>query len=96
MSDFGLLMIVIWGLAYISVAKSYEKVIWLVAVFAIEKLIYGIIWIQWLSNTNVSDMFQKDALASTFYAIFGINDLLFCLFFTYVFLRLMKTKNKTI
>ena len=29
MSNFGLLMILIWGLAYISVAKSYQQVKWL-------------------------------------------------------------------
>jgi hypothetical protein len=44
MSNFGLLMIFIWGLAYISVAKSYSKVKWLIAIFAIEKFIYGFIW----------------------------------------------------
>lgn len=41
MSNFGLLMITIWGLAYISVAKNFDKVKWLVAVFAIEKVIYA-------------------------------------------------------
>ena len=40
MSNFGLLMISVWGLAYISVAKSYEKVSWLSAVFSLEKLVY--------------------------------------------------------
>ena len=41
MSNFGLLMIIIWGLVYISVSKNYDKVKWLVCVFVIEKLIYG-------------------------------------------------------
>lgn len=41
MSSFGLLMIVIWGLAYLAVAKSYKKVKWLVTVFVIEKLTYS-------------------------------------------------------
>ena len=41
LSNFGLLMIVIWGIAYIAVAKNFYKVKWLVGVFAIEKFIYG-------------------------------------------------------
>lgn len=44
MSNFGLLMIITWGLAYIAVAKVYEKVKWLVLVFALEKLCYAINW----------------------------------------------------
>lgn len=44
MSNFALLTIFIWGLAYISVSKSYRKVKWLIAIFAIEKFIYGFIW----------------------------------------------------
>lgn len=43
MSNFGLLMIIVWGFAYLSVSKNYYKVKWLIAVFAIEKLIYSII-----------------------------------------------------
>ena len=44
MSNFGLLMIFIWGLAYMSVAKNYHQVKWLVGIFAIEKFIYGFVW----------------------------------------------------
>lgn len=93
-SNFGLLMIVIWGLAYISVAKTYQHVKWLVAVFAVEKLIYGVVWIQWMLNHNVADVFEKDAMAGAFFAIYGINDLMFCVFFIIVFKRLIGIKNK--
>ncbi|WP_299671325.1 hypothetical protein [uncultured Polaribacter sp.] len=90
MSNFGLLMIVVWGFAYISVAKDYAKVKWLVAVFAVEKLIYGIIWIIWRLENDVSAIFNEDMMAGIFYAIYGLNDLLFFLFFTYVFVKLSK------
>ncbi|WP_046757420.1 hypothetical protein [Kordia jejudonensis] len=93
MSNFGLLMILIWGLAYISVAKTYEHVKWLVAVFALEKLIYGYIWLQWITTSSVAEVYQEDAMAGIFYAIYGVNDWLFCMFFTYVCIRLLKTKN---
>lgn len=33
MSYFGLLMIVVWGFAYMSVAKKYKDLKWLVGVF---------------------------------------------------------------
>lgn len=46
MSNFGLLMIIIWGLAYMSVANNFQHVKWLVALFAVEKFIYGFIWTQ--------------------------------------------------
>jgi len=93
MSNFGLLMIVVWGLAYISIAKNYHTVKWLVAVFAVEKFIYGFIWIQWMLNNNVSDVFAKDKMAGIFYAIYGANDWMFFIFFLLVFIRLMNNSN---
>lgn len=36
-SNCGLLMTVLWGLAYISVAKYHNNVKWLIAAFDIEK-----------------------------------------------------------
>ena len=94
MSNFGLLMIVIWGLAYISVAKTYHHVKWLVLVFAIEKLIYGIIWMRWMLNNSVSDVFEKDIMAGSFFSVYGINDWLFCVFFTVVFFLIHFDKNR--
>lgn len=94
MSNFGLLMIVLWGLAYISVAYNYDKVKWLVGVFAIEKSIYGYIWINWMLNNNLSEIYEKDTMAGLFYSMYGINDLVFLLFFLLVFLKLVKMKNR--
>ncbi|WP_373524330.1 hypothetical protein [Aquiflexum sp.] len=94
MSNFGLLMIVIWGLAYISIAKNYHNVKWLVGVFAVEKFIYGLIWIKWILNNNVLDVFAKDKMAGMFYAIYGVNDWIFFIFFILVFFRLSNTGNK--
>lgn len=93
MSNFGLLMIVVWGLAYMSVAKNYQHVKWLVAVFAIEKFIYGFCWIQWMLSNNVSTVFAKDKMAGAFYATYGVNDWVFCIFFLLVFIKLFKAKD---
>ena len=90
LSNFGLLMIVIWGLAYISVAKSYQHVKWLVAVFAVEKFVYGYVWTKWMLNNSVSDVYQEDTMAGIFYSIYGINDWIFCVFFTLVFFKVLK------
>ena len=44
-SNFGLLMIVVWGLVFLSVSQKYEELNWLVGVFVIEKFLYGLNWI---------------------------------------------------
>lgn len=93
MSNFGLLMIVVWGLAFISVARNYHSVKWLVGVFAIEKFIYGFIWIKWMLNNNVLDVFAKDKMAGIFYSVYGVNDWMFFIFFLLVFIRLIKIGN---
>jgi len=90
MSNFGLLMIIVWGMAYISVSNSYKNVKWLVLVFAIEKLVYGIVWGIWISKNNVSQVFDKDVMAGLFYSVYGLNDLIFFVFFAYVFYKLIK------
>ncbi len=93
MSNFGLLMIVIWGLAYISVAKNYYNVKWLVAVFIVEKFIYGFVWIRWMLNNSVLDVFAMDKMAGIFYATYGVNDWLFFIFFLLVYIRLSVKTN---
>ena len=93
MSNFGLLMIVIWGLAYLSVAKSYNKVKWLVGVFAVEKFIYGFVWTNWMLNHDLSAVYERDVMAGIFYTIYGLNDWLFFIFFTLVFSSLVWKKN---
>ena len=94
MSNFGLLMIFIWGLAYMSVFDNFHKVKWLIAVFAVEKLIYACVWTNWILNNNISDVFEKDTMAGMFYSMYGINDWLFFVFFLFVFIHLFRSENK--
>ncbi|SDS11860.1 hypothetical protein [Christiangramia echinicola] len=93
MSNFGLLMIVIWGLAYISVAKYYQHTKWLIGVFAVEKLIYGFNWTTWILNNDLSNIYDKDLFAGLFFSVYGINDWLFFLFFSYVFIQIFSLKK---
>ena len=85
MSKFGLIMIMIWGLAYIGAATITSGIKWLAAAFAIEKLVYVVVWINWLSDNSLAQLYSKDIFAGVFFTIYGANDLLFLLFFVWVF-----------
>lgn len=93
MSNFGLLMIVVWGLVFLSISQKYEQLDWLIGVFAIEKFIYTLNWTNWISNNDLSVVFNKDLMAGIFYAVYGINDWLFFLFFLYVFINSFKLEK---
>ncbi len=86
MSNFGLVMIVVWGLAYLAAASIASSIRWLAGAFALEKLVYVVVWVRWLSVNSLTDLYAKDVFAGIFYSIYGINDLVFMLFFTYIFL----------
>lgn len=86
MSDFGLLMIVVWGLAYLGAAFIQGNIRWLAAAFAVEKLVYVVVWGLWMANHNLGAVYEQDRFAGVFYSIYGLNDLAFMLFFGWVFL----------
>ena len=86
MSNFGLLMIAVWGLAYLSAAAISSNIKWLMGAFAIEKLVYVVVWIRWHLESSLAQLYSTDNFAGVFYTIYGINDLVFMLFFARVFL----------
>lgn len=86
MSNFGLTMIVVWGLAYLAAATINAPIRWLAAAFAVEKLVYGVVWLLWLSKNSLAPLYATDVFAGIFYTIYGLNDLLFMLFFGWLFL----------
>jgi len=90
MSNFGLVMIVVWGFAYIAVAKQFYQLKWLIAVFTIEKLIYATHWTNWILNNKITDVMEQDTMAGLFYSIYGINDWMFFVFFLIVFIKLSR------
>lgn len=93
-SRFGLVCIVLWGLAYLATAKAAELVPALAAVFALEKLVYSVTWFAWLGEHGASfpRLFSESPLTATFYAIYGPNDILFGLFFAYVAIRGLRAR----
>jgi hypothetical protein len=86
MSNFGLLMIVVWGLAYLGAAFINSNIKWLAGAFAVEKLVYVVVWVTWLSKNRLASLYSEDVFAGVFYSIYGLNDLVFMLFFAWVFL----------
>ena len=94
MSNFGLLMIMVWGLAYLGAATVVTGIKWLAGAFALEKLVYVIAWTLWFSDNTLSAVYEKDLLAGAFYTLYGFNDLVFMLFFAWVFLT-HKTSSKS-
>lgn len=85
MSNFGLLMIAVWGLAYLGAATAGTGIKWLAGAFAVEKLVYVVAWLLWLSNNNLMALYSRDFFAGMFFSIYGLNDLVFMLFFAWVF-----------
>jgi hypothetical protein len=87
MSNFGLVMIVVWGLAYLGASAIASSIKWLAAAFAVEKLVYVAMWLAWHSSNSLSQLYAKDLFAGVFYSIYGLNDFVFMLFFGWVFFR---------
>ena len=96
MSNFGLLMIVMWGLAYLACANIESNIKWIAGVFAIEKFIYGFIWLKWILTNNLTSVYNEDLFAGIFYSIYGINDLTFMLFFIWVFVSKQRKTSQSI
>ena len=85
MSNFGLVMIVVWGAAYLAAAGIKSSVKYLAGVFALEKLVYVVVWVVWLSNNSLAQLYPQDLFAGVFFSIYGLNDFVFMLFFAWVF-----------
>lgn len=86
-SVFGQALIVVWGMAYISVARSWRMVPWLCFVFFIEKMFYVGAWIVWWGNSadQFASILEQDRMTAIFIAGYGVNDLAFGLLFLFAF-----------
>jgi len=59
MSNFGLLMIIVWGLAYLGAASITSGIKWLAGAFAIEKLVYVVVWLLWINDNSLAAVYEK-------------------------------------
>lgn len=69
MSNFGLLMIAIWGAAYWGAATIDSPIKWLAGAFALEKLVYVVVWFNWISGNSLATLYSRDFFAGVFYSI---------------------------
>lgn len=92
MSNFGLLMILVWGLAYFGAAAITSNIKWLAGAFALEKLAYVVVWVRWLSGNSLTQLYSEDLFAGVFFSIYGANDLVFMLFFASI--SFTQSRNK--
>lgn len=88
----GLVAVMLWGLAYCSVATSYHSVPYLLLVFFIEKMIYTVTWLRWLirNGSTLPALFSESPLTATYYSIYGAGDLIFGLFFLWLVTKGLK------
>ena len=96
MSNFGLLMIAVWGLVFLAVANRYRSVKWVVGAFVVEKLIYATAWFRWITTHDVSAVYAKDLFAGVFYSVYGLNDFIFFVFFAAVFYQLHRGSEASV
>lgn len=85
-SNFGILMIILWGLAYIGTSRFATTSVLLPATFALEKLAYTVAWVLWTADhgDTVAAITERDFLGGLFLGSYGINDGLFFIFFAAV------------
>jgi hypothetical protein len=88
----GLVSIILWGLAYCSVAKSYAAVPWLLLVFFVEKMIYTATWLSWLAKNGSSlpSLFSQSPLTATCFSTYGAGDFAFGLFFLWLAIHCLR------
>lgn len=91
----GLVAIMLWGAAYASVGRSYQAVPYLVLLFFIEKMLYVVTWLLWLSKnaSALPALFAESPLTAMFYSVYGAGDLLFGLFFLWVALGVLRQRG---
>jgi hypothetical protein len=91
----GLVSIMLWGLAYLSVSKAYQFVPYLILVFFVEKMIYTATWLIWLSKNAGSraSIYSESPLTATFYSLYGAGDFAFGVFFLWVAIKNLRNIN---
>ncbi len=93
----GQIAVLLWGFAYLAVARSYLNVPFLLLVFCVEKLVYFTAWLMWLS-TNGHMLPRIEAVSPTtagFFMTYGAGDGLFAIFFGVMFIKALRARRAT-
>ena len=85
-SPIGCLLILLWGAAYLAVARNHAQVPAVAAVFAVEKLAYTANWGQFLLlwEGDWAALRAADPISWLFLSVYGLSDAAFMLFFGWV------------
>jgi hypothetical protein len=85
-STLGMISICLWGGAYLGAIRIYEQARLLLAVFALEKLIYAGTWLHWIVSRHAV-LGQIPWMPRLFFSTYGLIDFAFGLAFAYLALR---------
>ena len=91
----GQIAVILWGFAYLAVARSYRAVPYLLLVFCAEKIVYFGAWLLWLS-TKGHTLPQIEALSPAtagFFMTYGAGDGLFAIFFGVMFIKALRERR---
>lgn len=87
----GIVVIALWGLAYIASARHWQQLGLLMVVFALEKAFYATHWALWLGDPDNADrmtyLWQEDLLTALFLQGYGLWDGLCALYFLFLFIQ---------
>ena len=88
----GQISIILWGFAYLAVARSYHHVPFLLLVFFVEKMVYVVTWLVWLSDNGqtLPQIAATSPMTARFFTAYGASDALFGLFFGVMFIRVLR------
>lgn len=91
-NNFGLGMIILWGMAYISVSTEHPRASRLLFVFFVEKMVYvgTAVYFWFVMKPDLMMLWNESIVTAIFFVIYGINDLLFGLMFLYAWLQYRK------
>jgi hypothetical protein len=93
-SILGLVCIMLWGMAYIAAANHVATAPKIALVFFIEKLAYIANYVIWFraSGDQLGEIYKEAWFSGLFFTIYGLNDLIFGLFFAVAFFKLNGAK----
>lgn len=79
----GLVLIALWGLAYMAAARHWALLPGMMAVFALEKALYSTHWMLWLgdSGDRMEFLLARDPLTAFFLGGYGAWDGLCAIYF---------------
>lgn len=95
-SGWGLVGILLWGLAYLAMAHRYTKAPEILLVFAVEKVFYFAAWCwwHWHNFTRLPQIWGENPKAAIFYSVFGPGDLAFAFFFLALYFGAVRSTDE--